>query len=165
MLSRARERLAAFPKALTALDDLEWLANRVGRASPDVAIGIDLADLGTNPYYSGCRFAVYAEGAVTSLVRGGRYDAVGAVFGRERPAVGFGLDVKALAEAAPRAEQFKAIRAPSQASSALRARIRALRAQGEVVLCLLPGHEGEVQEFECDRQLVERDGQWCVEAL
>ena len=35
-----------------------------------------------------------------ALVRGGRYDEVGAVFGRTRPAVGFSLDVKALAECA-----------------------------------------------------------------
>ena len=39
-------------------------------------------------------------GAADALLRGGRYDEVGAVFGRNRPAVGFSLDLKALAEVA-----------------------------------------------------------------
>jgi len=51
-------------------------------------------------YYSGTRFAVYGAGCSQALVRGGRYDEVGAVFGRRRPAVGFSLDLKVLAELA-----------------------------------------------------------------
>ena len=35
-----------------------------------------------------------AQGEPLELARGGRYDEVGAVFGRKRPAVGFSLDVK-----------------------------------------------------------------------
>jgi ATP phosphoribosyltransferase regulatory subunit len=30
---------------------------------------------------------------------------------------------------------------------------------------VLPGHESEVDEFNCDRQLVELAGQWQVQAL
>ena len=52
-------------------------------------------------YYSGPRFAVYGAGSSDALARGGRYDEVGAVFGRNRPAVGFSLDLKTLAEVAP----------------------------------------------------------------
>lgn len=164
-LEAARAVIGDVPAASAALDDLAWLLARLQVAAPDVRLSIDLSDLGTNPYYSGTRFAIYAEGAVTSLIRGGRYDAVGAVFGRERPAVGFGLDVKLLAEATPTVRPHKAIRAPSLDEPTLRARIRELRQAGHVVLCQLPGHGDEVQEFDCDRQLVARDGAWQVEPV
>jgi ATP phosphoribosyltransferase regulatory subunit len=40
-----------------------------------------------------------------------------------------------------------------------------LRSLGETVVCVLPGHESEVDEFDCDRELVEAAGQWVVQAL
>jgi ATP phosphoribosyltransferase regulatory subunit len=99
------------------------------------------------------------------LVRGGRYDEVGAVFGRRRPAAGFSLDLKELVATLPRPQLQTAIRAPWGSAPALRAAIAALRAQGETVVCVLPGHEHEVEEFECDRVLTERDGHWVVHSL
>jgi ATP phosphoribosyltransferase regulatory subunit len=51
-----------------------------------VRVSFDLADLRGYAYYSGARFAVYAARRGDALVRGGRYDEVGAVFGRNRPA-------------------------------------------------------------------------------
>jgi ATP phosphoribosyltransferase regulatory subunit len=47
----------------------------------------------------------------------------------------------------------------------LRTAIAALRSQGETVVCVLPGHESEVDEFHCDRELTEAAGQWVVQAL
>jgi ATP phosphoribosyltransferase regulatory subunit len=99
------------------------------------------------------------------VVRGGRYDEVGAVFGRNRPAVGFSLDLKALVGWARPLPPRAAVRAPWGEDAALRAAIRRLRAQGDTVLCILPGHEHEAQEFECDRELVATGGQWVVRAL
>ena len=43
--------------------------------------------------------------------------------------------------------------------------MRRLREQGETVVCVLPGHEHEGQEFDCDRELVAVDGQWVLRAL
>jgi len=40
-----------------------------------------------------------------------------------------------------------------------------LRARGEVVVGVLPGHESEVDEFHCDRELVESAGQWLVQPI
>ena len=67
-----------------ALDDLQWIERHVRRAHPHVRVGFDLADMSGYAYYSGVRFALYGAGASDSLVRGGRYDEVGAVFGRNR---------------------------------------------------------------------------------
>jgi ATP phosphoribosyltransferase regulatory subunit len=111
------------------------------------------------------RFAVYAGGSSDALVRGGRYDEVGAVFGRNRPAVGFSLDLKSLALLVPPAPVRGAIRAPWGSDERLRQAVRKLRSLGETVLCILPGHEHEVDEFDCDRELVEVGGQWVLRAL
>jgi ATP phosphoribosyltransferase regulatory subunit len=88
------------------------LASQLG----DARVTFDLADLRGYAYYSGPRFSVYASGAGDALVRGGRYDGVGAVFGhnhdRARPAVGFSLDLKNVVGAAAPRPLKAAIRAP-----------------------------------------------------
>ena len=40
-----------------------------------------------------------------------------------------------------------------------------LRAQGHTVVCVLPGHESEVDEFHCDRALVLQSGGWTLTTL
>jgi len=161
ILTQARGVLPALPAIHAALDQLQWLASHL----QDVSVSFDLADLRGYAYYTGARFAVYASGAPDALVRGGRYDAVGSVFGRKRPAVGFSLDIKALALAARPSVLRAAIRAPWGEDAALRQAIAQLRAAGETVVCVLPGHESDVDEFQCDRELVQRDAAWCVTAL
>jgi ATP phosphoribosyltransferase regulatory subunit len=94
------------------------------------------------------------------LARGGRYDEVGAVFGRNRPAVGFSLDLKELVRVLPARPLRAAVKAPWGQDAALSAAITVLRQHGETVTCVLPGHEHEVNEFNCDRELLLVDGQW-----
>lgn len=161
VLERARVLLPARPGITEALDNLAWLAGQLQH----VAVSVDLADLRGYAYYSGARFSIFCHGAVDALARGGRYDEVGAAFGRNRPAVGFSLDVKALVAAVPPRPLHAAIRAPWSESDAVRQAIGALRANGETVVCVLPGHESEVDEFQCDRELLQVAGQWVVQAI
>jgi ATP phosphoribosyltransferase regulatory subunit len=164
VLAEAAKVLPASPQLREALANLEWLAGHLEGA----AVSYDLADLRGYAYYSGARFSIYTPGAGNALVRGGRYDEVGAVFGRNRPAVGFSLDVKELVGVAARRPLKAAIRAPwdgGPQSGELRAAIAALREGGETVVCVLPGHESEADEFECDRALVQAAGRWVVQAL
>lgn len=165
VLELARRELPARPYVQAALDDLAWLAAHVRATHPEVTIGFDLSDLGGYTYYSGARFAVYAAGASDALVRGGRYDEIGAVFGRNRPAVGFSMDLKMVAQLAPALSRRAAIRASWGEDAGLRAAIRELRERGETVVCALPGHDHEALEFDCDRELVEIAQQWAVRAL
>ncbi|PPE68386.1 ATP phosphoribosyltransferase regulatory subunit [Caldimonas thermodepolymerans] len=165
VLDEAARVLPQRPLIRSALADLRWLAEHLQATHPDVTIGFDLADLSGYAYYSGTRFAIYAAGGADSLVRGGRYDEVGAVFGRNRPAVGFSTDLKELARWSRVNGVRAAIRAPWGEDAALRQMIRRLREQGETVVCVLPGHEHEVQEFDCDRELARVDGQWVVKVL
>ena len=165
VLDRARQQLPDRPLIHAALADLDWLAGQLAHSHPELRIGFDLADMGGYGYYSGVRFAVYAPGAADALLRGGRYDEVGAVFGRNRPAVGFSTDLKVLAGCAPPPPLRMAVRAPWRDDAELRVAIRLLRGQGEAVVCMLPGHEQESDEFDCDRELVAVDGQWVLRAL
>ena len=122
VLDAARNTLPSRGPIDSALDDLAWLASHVERAHPQVRIGFDLADLSGYAYYSGPRFSIYAAGSNAALARGGRYDEVGAVFGRNRPAVGFSLDVKELALAAPTNGAHAAVRAAVESIAGVCAR-------------------------------------------
>jgi len=165
VLEQARAQLPALPEVGHALTQLQWLATHIASAFPDVRVSFDLADLRGYAYYTGTRFSIYAPKAHDALARGGRYDEVGSVFGRKRPAVGFSLDVKELATAAQLRPLRAAVRAPWGEDAQLRAAIAALRQQGETVVCVLPGHESEVDEFQCDRELKQLGGQWSVTAI
>ncbi len=165
VLAAARSELPAVPLVGAALDDLQRLADHVRHAHPEVQVGFDLADIVGNGYYSGARFAAYVAGSSDAVARGGRYDEVGAVFGRNRPAVGFSLDLKTLAALAPSKSFHSAVLSPWGDDAGLQSAVRHLREQGETVVCVLPGHEHEGQEFDCDRELVAAGGQWIVRAL
>ncbi len=160
VLDRAELAFKAWPEVLSALSQLRWLAFHVGHT-----VSIDLADLRGAAYYSGPRFSVFVPEASDALVRGGRYDEVGALFGRKRPAAGFSLDIKAMVSLIARPAPQAAIRAPWGEDAGLRQTITQLRAQGHTVVCMLPGHDSEVDEFHCDRQLVLLEGQWTLQPL
>jgi ATP phosphoribosyltransferase regulatory subunit len=161
VLEEAKKVLQPANILLESLSNLKWLASQLG----DSKVTFDLAELSGYAYYSGARFAIYAKGASDALARGGRYDEVGAVFGRNRPAVGFSLDIKELVSAVAPRPLKAAIRAPWGESASLRTAIMRLRQGGETVVCVLPGHESEVDEFDCDRELVEVTGQWVIQAV
>lgn len=165
VLAEAARRLPAHPLVTAALADLEWLAGQLAAVHPEVKLGFDLADLRGYAYYTGIRFAVYAEGCADAVLRGGRYDEVGAVFGRRRPAVGFSLDLKTLVGLVQPTPLRAAIRAPWGEDASLRQAVREWREKGETVVCVLPGHEAEADEFDCDRELVRGDTGWEVRSL
>lgn len=165
VLERARTQLPSLPLIAQALDDLQALANGIQGAQ----VSFDLSDMRGYAYYTGLRFAVVGclrdSGEPIELVRGGRYDEVGAVFGRSRPAVGFSLDIKELARALPEAEAPRAIRAPWHDHAELEQAIDALRQAGHVVICELPGHALGQDALVCDRELVQTPQGWQVQPL
>ena len=163
VLAEAEKALPPSTGLKAALQNLKWLAAHTGGEKGEVKVSFDLADLRGYAYYSGTRFAIYGQGA--ELARGGRYDEVGAVFGRNRPAAGFSLDLKELVSVLPPRPLKAAIRAPWGEDAGLRAAIARLRAGGETVACVLPGHEHELNEFDCDRELAQAAGQWVVQPL
>ena len=161
VLERARIELPNKPKIHQALDELSTLANLAGK----VNVNIDLADLSGYQYESGAMFALYVAGLPNAVARGGRYDHVGEVFGRARPATGFSLDLRELARLLPTATAASAIRAPWGREPALTELIASLREQGEIVIQLLPGEESSQQEFECDREIISQNNKYIIRKL
>jgi ATP phosphoribosyltransferase regulatory subunit len=168
VLARARAVLPPLPEVADALGQLEALASSPLLAGGDglaVDIAIDLGDARGYRYHSGAIFAAYVDGLPNAVGRGGRYDNVGAAFGRARPATGFSLELRELAALCPEAPPAAAVRAPWGPDVALARAVRSLRAQGEIVVQVLPGHEHEQQEFECDRELAMQGAAWVVRPL
>lgn len=161
VLDRAKDLLPAHPAIRSALNELQALIELSGHAE----VTIDLADLRGYHYHSGVMFAAYVPGVPNAVMRGGRYDHVGEVFGRARPATGFSMDLRLLAGLLPSSIRKPAIAVQWSRSPELRAKIMELRKAGEIVIQQMPGHEHEQEEFDCDRTLVLENGQWIVRKL
>lgn len=169
VLARARLQLPHLPRVVAALDELERVcsANLWGEFS-GVALSIDLADLRGYRYHNGISFAAFVDAvpdsvaASTSVARGGRYDGVGRSFGRDRPATGFSLELRSLAQLTLATARAPAIRAPWLDDGALRTEIARLRSSGQIVIQVLPGHEHEQEEFAFDRELMQTGDGWAV---
>jgi ATP phosphoribosyltransferase regulatory subunit len=167
VLDTARELLAgASAPVKAALDNLTAIAGMI-KPRPgemDARINFDLAELRGYKYQTGMVFAMFVPGCGQEIARGGRYDAVGEVFGRARPATGFSTDLKTLMNLSPRsfAAQGGAILAPAATEPDLFAAIQELRNSGERVVCVLPGQAGDAAVMGCDRELVLEQGSWIV---
>ena len=162
VIDAAARLLPPLPAIAQALGDLRWLAGHLRALQGGVDVGLDLAAVEGFGYYSGISFSVYAAGHADAVVRGGRYDGIGAVFGRRRSAVGFGLDVKELASLHDDARVPAAIVAPWDESPSLREAIARLRRAGERGVVLLPGQEVRLDELPHDRLLVAVGDAWVV---
>jgi ATP phosphoribosyltransferase regulatory subunit len=156
-LDRAEHVLPSLPaikNALQALREVSALFTKQG-----VNVSIDLGELGGFDYESGIAFAAYAHGATDAIARGGRYDNIGKVFGRARPATGFTMDLKSLLALVPdAAQQDNFILAPhaSAQDAAAREAMARLRASGEIVVAHLAG------DNTATRELKNINGEWKV---
>ncbi len=160
VITRARKLLPSLPAVGVALNALERLAAQC--EAPGVDVSVDLAELGGFNYESGLVFAAFTPGSPDAIARGGRYDEVGASFGRARPATGFTMDLRQLAALAPKVEARGRVLAPSLDDPELKDAIAGLRATGHVVVVDMPGHEAHRDELGCDRKLEKKDGKWQV---
>ena len=152
------------PGALTAVDTLAAAAAEIRSLRPDINIYFDLSELRGYHYHTGIVFAAYVPGHGQALANGGRYNDVGAVFGRARPATGFATDMKALMNLLPaESVEQSAISAPvgSEQQTGLQEKVNELRAGGEGVINAL----GAVVDPRCDRKLVLEDSQWRVQTI
>ena len=101
VLAEARARLPDTPPIANALSALQAIATSV---APRVdALHVDLADLRGYHYQNGAIFSVFVAGEPAAIGNGGRYDGIGRAFGRSRPATGFTLDLRQLANVIARA--------------------------------------------------------------
>ena len=168
VLDAARDQLAgASDNVLMALDNLCEIAARLEQGNSGLSLNFDLAELRGYNYQTGMVFAVFVPGCGGEIARGGRYDAIGEVFGRARPATGFSTDLKILFDLGQRdfSTPESAIFAPAENNPALVAAVQKLRQQGERVICGLPGQAGDAGTMGCDRALVAEKDDWIVKPV
>lgn len=148
----------------TALDHLQQLVQRIQAQFPNCQLHIDLSELSGYDYHTGVIYAAYSQANGQEIARGGRYDGIGEVFGRSRPATGFSTDLRTLAQFAhPKLPETHAIFAPASNDTALETTIMTLRQQGEHVIRQLSGQEAlSPADMGCTRQIIQQDGQWTV---
>ena len=170
ILDSARKLLPGLPTIVRALDELAGLARMAdldrGDCAP-VRVSFDLADLHGFRYHTGFTFAAFAPGIAGALLRGGRYDDVGAAFGRSRHATGFSLlDLREAASLGVD-EAPLAMFAPGVEDEALSRLVQSLRARGEIVVAG-SGSGGDRPALGgslCfDRRIVASGSQWQVVA-
>lgn len=174
ILPQARTQLSCLPKpAQQALDELEHITTALHAQFPKLPLHIDLAELRGYHYHTGLVFTAYIPGLGQELARGGRYDKIGAAFGRARPATGFSADLKALLLHGQNAQpcRTEAIYvpdstelSPSQQQS-LQALITQLRNQGQRVICALPQSHIHPVQLGCNRELRYIDQSWEIQPL
>ena len=151
-----------------ALADLEAIAEKLAARFPSLPVSFDLAELRGYHYHTGMVFAAFIPSVGREIARGGRYDNIGEVFGRARPATGFSADLKLLSSLSKQVCQVatrELIFAPYLDDVALNEKIRDLRAQQLAVVQQLPGQTGSAKELACT-SILELDNQnWVVRPL
>lgn len=155
---------AAAPSACAPLAALADVADKIAARMPEVNLHFDLCELHGYHYHTGLVFAAYVPGQGEAVANGGRYDDIGRVFGRARPATGFSFDLKTLlgllpaADAAPRCGVF----VDHALADAAWNEIQRLRDSGERVLLGLPGQQGSAC---CDRELRRAGDAWHIHTV
>ncbi|MFP4648979.1 MAG: ATP phosphoribosyltransferase regulatory subunit [Halorhodospira sp.] len=163
VLERAQTVLGWAGSAVAAaLEEVQAVSESLQRREPDVALHFDLGELRGYRYHTGLVFAAYTSGYGRELARGGRYDGIGAAFGRQRPATGYSADLKALLALAGDFDKpaCGGVLAPWGDDLALLRRVAELRRAGERVVWQLPG---DAEHHGCERRLVARNGTWELE--
>ena len=145
VLDRARE--LRLPAALRrALGLVEEVLDATGTAA-EAALGpggitLDLGEVRGFDYYTGIRLAGYVAGAGDAVLRGGRYDQLSARYGHPARAIGFAVDIEAMAEA----QSSAGVPLPPRADGVLVAAVRDRRREaGQVAASLrAAGHRAAV---------------------
>ncbi|MAY55824.1 MAG: ATP phosphoribosyltransferase regulatory subunit [Gammaproteobacteria bacterium] len=172
VLDQAREALAhAPPQVREALEEVVSIAGALEqRLDPSITVGFDLSELRGYEYHTGIVFAAYTPQYGKAIARGGRYDDIGQVFGRARPASGFDADLKILTQLSSREiSAGQRVLVPASVDPALLAQIDALRDSGAIVITQLDEaavSEELLHELQCTHRIIAApQGGWQLVAL
>lgn len=163
LLSLLEPKLQGTPLA-APLQDLSQLLTELQQDLPGVTVHVDLAELRDYNYHTGLVFSLFQRGHGQAIAKGGRYDDTGAAYGRARAATGFSADLKMLAKLLPSepVEPARRIYVPALQDQDLRAAVRQLRSEGEVLVQGLSAATMSEDAASCSHELVQRSGRWHV---
>jgi ATP phosphoribosyltransferase regulatory subunit len=165
VLMRAQKLFAALGAPLdAALTRLKAIVKHIIMTHPDLIVHLDLADLRGFQYHTGVVFGVIEAKRQRLIASGGRYDDIGAVFGRSRPATGFSLDLRQLLDLKLPVQppKRKRVLAPAVADMSLVSVIQQLRQEGHTVVIGFPDVDWASQKSECDVELVQENHRWVM---
>ena len=161
-LHRARALFGDYPTIQARLRQLELVADSLVLRFPEIALYFDLSELRGYNYHTGIVFATYLPKVGCRVAKGGRYDDVGAVFGRARAATGFDIDLQGLCTALAAIDTHVKPTVQASPSTNIGAndkskwlKICQLRASGYIVI--------ETADVSCDHKLIARDGDWVLQ--
>lgn len=165
ILQKAKSLFAVLaPAAVSAVDQLEAVASVIEARYPEADMYFDLGELRGYHYLTGLVFAAFAPGYGNPIASGGRYDHIGEVFGRARPATGFAIDITAISKLGLLPEQqARTIVAVRSEDPAQWQAIQQLRAKGERVICV--NRLAEATELGCTAQMVLKGNNYSIESL
>jgi ATP phosphoribosyltransferase regulatory subunit len=92
-------QVLADARALAWPDEVARAIEHVAAVVGGAEVSIDLGEVRGFDYYTGLRLAGYARGAGDAVLRGGRYDELVGRYGPAAPAIGFAVDIEAIAQA------------------------------------------------------------------
>jgi ATP phosphoribosyltransferase regulatory subunit len=158
VLESARSLFKAHKGIVASIDNLQQVADTIAGRFTDLDIYFDLSELRGYAYHTGIVFAAYVDGSRSVVAKGGRYDRIGDVFGREaRGATGFSIDVRSLTEKVMFPEESRKCiwipEVPTGEEDSLWQQIQQLRVEGYIVV-----ESGQPDGF--DHHLDFQDGQW-----
>lgn len=157
---------------IQAIDDLCEIAKQLNKTHPQVELFFDLAELRGYNYHTGVVFSAYTPGHGQAIAHGGRYDGVGALFGRSRAATGFSTDIAHLVSLSGVNQEiekqlmgqgiFAPIVTDIEDKRLLDELIVQLRNKGERVIIELAGQNVDLLQMGCNRRLQKQADQWTV---
>jgi len=166
VIATARQVLAKADRSVhDAIDYLEKTAELMWQQYGDIKVHFDFSELHGYHYKTGVVFAAFVEQLGQAIARGGRYDDIGEIFGRSRPATGFSTDLKILNQLSDkqfpvRDKIFAPVAADSKSAEALKAMVAQLRQSSEIVIEQLPNQSADAEAMGCNKTLCLLDGKW-----
>ena len=168
VLNRARSELKiGGDKVLACIDYVEALSEMLAPRLNATEIHYDLAELRGYHYQNDIVFAAFDAQSGDELARGGRYNNIGEVFGRARPATGFSADLKQLVLASKQTTETicKCIFAPASNDKALMDFVSELRAKGEKVITALGDNNNEAVSLGCTHIIQKQNNKWVMKEV
>ena len=164
VLNKARDLFKSVKAAQVAVDQLDEVAKVIEQRYPSAELYFDLGELRGYHYLTGLVFAAFAPGYGNPIASGGRYDHIGEVFGRARPATGFAVDITAISKLGLLSKSSVSAIAVVDTGDVLQWQaVQKLRQDGQRVIAV--GRNEDLAALGCDRQLLLKDGQYQVIAL
>jgi ATP phosphoribosyltransferase regulatory subunit len=162
--SVAKRFSSATEEVRQSIENLATISSILKKRLPGTRLYYDLAALKGQSYHNGLVFSVFMPGSGRAIASGGRYDDIGKVFGRARPATGFSIDLRTISRHInlPDTDEKNTIHVLYEDDPELHLAVRQLRQQGKRVVYRYDDDQSDNTDGRISH-LLRKDGKWIVE--